>query len=78
MRMLLAGCSTMQKKPLVARYISGPPAYLRSVTVPALAMGELSVRVLAKKRRAPLEQANKRISRGRAAWSAMRDKFGGR
>jgi hypothetical protein len=66
----LAGCSGHGALDGPGLNIPGPPSYLQPVIVP-YGTAETDARELAVQRRHALEQANSRISKGRAAWRKM-------
>lgn len=68
---MLAACSTVRVAPdKPGLNIPGPPAYLAPVKVP-YGTAETDARELAIQRRHAIEEANGRITRGKAAWIRM-------
>lgn len=68
---MLVGCSSRGSLDAPGLNIPGPPAYLAPVKVP-YGTAATDARELAIKRRHALEEANGRLSRGKAAWIRMK------
>lgn len=72
MALTLAACSTVRVAPDKPGFnIPGPPKYLAPIAVPR-GTPDMDARELAIKRRHALEEANGRLSKGRAAWLKMK------
>jgi len=72
--LILSGCATFPAPGPLGADLPGPPAYLAPVPVPAIAAGQ-SAKGAAAAYAGALGQANGRLTRGRAAWQALRRSY---